>query len=464
MDRLVRRTGLPLACAVAVAGISLWGWQAWRVRQAASALGPAPPSANVLLIVLDTVRAKSLSLHGYPHRTTPALEAFAKTGVRFDRALATAPWTGPTHASLFTGQYPGSLSIGWREPLDGTYVTLAEALRGRGYETRAFVANTFGCTFERGLDRGFIEYRDYPVSAGEVLRSSSLVRGLLSFYRVRRALDYYENLGRQDAPGVTADFLAWLDRSPGRPFFAFLNYFDAHDPYHPPVPFDTLFGPNPRGNPWMIKRWWDRTSYTGADIDAERKAYEGAIAYLDREIGRLLDELRRRGTLDRTLVVITSDHGEEFGEHGRVGHGHSLFMELLHVPLVIVFPPAVPAGAAVTQPVTLRDLPATIEDLLGAPATGFAGASLARYWRGAAGEPVMAQQDRSHSVVSGRYHYIRNPRAERVFDIVADPDEQHDLVAAGQAADLLPGLRQALDAAVAADRAAGPRAATGARR
>jgi arylsulfatase A-like enzyme len=392
---------------------------------------------------------------------TPVLAGVGAGGALFTRAIAPSSWTAPSHAGMFTAQTPASLSVRWRQPLDLTYPTLAERMRARGYRTAGFVANTIGCTFERGLDRGFVEYRDYRVSWGELARSSSLIRAGLSFYRVRRALGFYQLLGRQHAPEVTADLLQWIDTRRAEPFFAFVNYFDAHDPYMPPPPFDTMFGPNPRGNPWMVKRWWDTSSYAPADILAEQRAYEGTIAYLDQQVGRLLDGLQQRGLRERTLIVITSDHGEEFVEHGRLGHGHTLFMELLHVPLLVSFPGLVPPGVVVDEPVGLTDLPATIEDLLGLPPAGFKGRSLARYWRtdrDRTVRPVLSWlEQRSLSIVDGPWHYVRGLRgAERLYRLTDDPTEQRDLGRLPEGRALLERLREAAEAAVRDDRASRP--------
>ncbi len=458
-NRLVRRT-LPLAAGIVVLlAAGTFGYDAWRTRAEAAQLGPRPDGApNVLLIVLDTVRAKSLSLHGYPRRTTPSLETFAQAGVRFDRAFATSPWTAPTHAGLFTGQYPGQLSVDWSKPLDDTYPTLAEHLRARGYNTMAFVGNVVGCSYERGLGRGFIEYRDYPVSVGQLLQSSALIRGVTSFAGVRRLTGWYEVLGRKSGEEVSNTFLAWLDKAGGdRPYFAFLNYYDAHAPYLPRPPYDTMFGSNVRPNPWATKRWWNGSS--PQVVESERIAYEGAIAQLDAEIGRLLDALRRRGGLDRTVVIITSDHGEEFGEHGSLGHGRTLYSEVIHVPLVIVYPPAVPAGTVVTDPVTLRDVPATVSALTGSNDRLFAGLPLSRFWdrREPPAEPIpMAQQARVVALVRGPYHYIRNGRGrERLYDLVADPDEQHDLADTEPGRRLLEEFRLEAERLAAAERRSG---------
>ena len=119
---------------------------------------------------MDTVRAGNLSLYGYLRPTTPRLEQFAKTGVRFDRAIAAAPWTLPSHAAMFTGRFPHEISADFRAPLDSARLTLAEAMRARGYMTAGFVANTYYCNAENGLGRGFAHYEDYPISASEFAR------------------------------------------------------------------------------------------------------------------------------------------------------------------------------------------------------------------------------------------------------------------------------------------------------
>ncbi len=443
-DRLVRRALPWCAALLVVLTGTAFGYDAWRVRQETVKLGATvPASPNVLLIVLDTVRAKSLSLYGHGRPTTPQLEAFARTGVRFDMALSTASWTAPAHGSMFTGLYAGTLNVGWRNPLAEDFLTMAESLRDRGYETAAFVGNTVGCTFERGLDQGFLQYRDYPMSLGQLARSSALIRGVFDIHRFRRVLGWYEALGRKSAPDVTAQFVSWLDRKTPRPYYAFLNYFDAHDPYVPPKPYDTMFGPNPRNNPWMAKRWWHPP--TPGDTAAELKAYEGAIAYLDHEIGKLFDELRRRGQLDNTLVIITSDHGEEFAEHGGMGHGRSLFGEIVHVPLVVSFPPAVPAGAVVTPPVTIRDIPATIDGLLGGTGTPYAGRSLARYWGPTPepGEPVIAQGDKMFAVIHEGWHYYRDARGrDFLYRTATDRDQQHNLAGTPEGQATIARLRE----------------------
>ncbi|HXE57647.1 MAG TPA: sulfatase, partial [Gemmatimonadales bacterium] len=423
----------------------------WRVARLPA---PAAGAPNVLLLVLDTVRSMSLGLYGYERPTTPALEAWARRGVVFERAYATAPWTLPSHGSMFTGRWPHELSTGWSSPLDRTHPTLAEALARRGYATGGFVANLLYCSRQHGLARGFARYDDFPVSPGEVLVSSSLGRFLTNRSRVRRLVGYYDVLGRKSAAEINRAFLGWIESVGDRPFFAFLNYYDAHEPYLPPDSLARRFASGGVRRPHRIAYQLheasrsQRGAMTPEETRAERDAYDAAIAHLDAEIDRLFRELDRRGVLQRTLVIVTSDHGEHFGEHGLFGHGHRLYRPALEVPLVLIFPGRVPAGQRVREPVSLRDLPATTLALLGDSSSHrFPGASLTRFWGGDSlpvPQLILAEVDRGRrryhvaAVAEGLY-YIRKPGGvEEVYALEGDPLQLRNL--AGD-----PGLAPLID-------------------
>lgn len=412
---------------------------------------------NVVLIVLDTVRAKSLSLYGYERSTTPNLNRFAQQGVVFDSAIAPSPWTLPSHASMFTGRYPHQLSTGWYSPLDDIYPTIAEVLRAHGYKTAGFVSNITYCSYEQGLNRGFQHYEDYPISLGQLVLSVSLLRYLTSSDTLRNLVGYHEMLNRKSAQEITDRFLAWVSRqNTQQPFFAFLNYFDAHEPYLPPQPYDRLFGPKRPPDiefahlPAFVTRR-DKWRLSDRQIQYELDAYDGAIAYMDAEIGRLLEELEKQNQLSDTIVLITSDHGEQFGEHDLYNHSNSLYRPLVEVPLLIVPVDEVGSGVRVAEPVTLCDLPATICDLVGIePQTIFPGNSLQSYWHPdlqlrdspslvlseleTKGEPVpfwypVAQGDMQAIVAEGMF-YIRNgDGSEELYDFFNDPEEMEDLAA-----------------------------------
>ncbi len=176
-------------------------------------------------------------------------------------------------------------------------------------------------------------------------------------------------------------FFDWLDdddrRDRKRPFFAFMNYYDAHGPYHPPAPYDTMFSgwePPTRDS--------ETRQFTPEEVSGLVDEYDGALTYLDSKLGELFAGLERRGLLENTIVIVTADHGEEFNEPGQMNHGNTLYFPSLHVPLILAGG-SVPRGGRVADPVTLRDVPATVLDLVGAPAmTQLPGASLTRHWGG----------------------------------------------------------------------------------
>lgn len=357
-------------------------------RRAVAAL-PAPASAeapNVLLLVLDTVRAWNLGWHGYGRETTPLLDRRVAAATTFGRAMTPSPWTLPAHASFFTGRWPSQLSAGWFRPLNRAAPTLAEALRDAGYATGGFVANYRYAGRATGLARGFVHYDDYPVRWDEALRMSAMVRRVLRRPRLQEWLGKNRILEARDAGQVNDALLRWLPRRGDRPFFAFVNYVDAHSPYLPPPPFDSMFagGRDPQDRAARYLAGMQRVFGPGpipAELVVEYlDGYDGALRYLDTEIDRLLAALDAAGVLQNTIVILTSDHGEHFGEHRLVQHGNSLFLPLLHVPLVVSWPGRVPAGLNVTAPVSLRHLAATVLDLAGVPNPGLPGRSLAARW------------------------------------------------------------------------------------
>jgi arylsulfatase A-like enzyme len=379
MAPVVHRALPVLVVLVAVAGgaISLAG-----SRAPAPATGAATVGPNVLFITLDTVRASSLSLYGYSRLTSPNLTRFGRQGVVFDNAFTTAPWTLPSHSSMFTGRWPHELSASYDHQLDTRYPTLAEYFAGRGYATAGFVANLEYCGAPTGLARGFGHYEDYPRSVGQVVSNSTLLRGIADNFTLRRLVKNDEHLNRVTAADINGRFLSWLETAGQQPFFAFLNYFDAHEPYLPPPPFDRAYGPGRstgRVSP-IHHAQWDPSSpsreIAPEFLREEIDAYDGALTYLDQQLGSLFDRLAARGLLASTVVVITADHGEEFAEHRVLEHGYSLYREGLHVPLLIVRPGTSAAGARVKTPVSLRDVAATLVDLTGGPVGAMPGASL----------------------------------------------------------------------------------------
>jgi len=479
LHRLVKKTIVWLGVVVMAIGLGLPCLQWVAPQRVLASLPQADPDApNVLLIVMDTVRSENLSVYGYHRSTTPQMEQLAKRGVVFDWAISTAPWTLPSHASMFTGRYHYEMSADWLTPLDGADATLAEVLSDRGYMTGGFVANLEYCSSATGLARGFSHYEDYPVLLSDLVAHGPLGRLIVSrdwgcelFGESRAGV-------RKSAQEINHAFLGWLDQDAveGRPFFAFLNYYDAHDPYVPPKPYDTEFATRSPADP-TLEMGYD---YSDEEVQAMQDAYDGGIGYMDDQIGQLLDELKRRGTLDNTLVIITSDHGEQFKEHGIMGHGNSLYMPSVHVPLLICLPDRVAAGKRITEAVTLRDLGATIMDLTGFDGSPqpLPGSSLSRFWQDSntiddkvSASPVLSEvhyvannpsrypvsQGDMKSVVARGYQYIvQGNGVEQLYDLGLDPWAKNDLGMTEASQVILPPMVDALQQATT-DSEAGPR-------
>ena len=452
------------------------GREAIREYRARAAL-PAPPAGarNVLLIVWDTVRSHNLSVHGYPRNTTPNLVRWARQGVRYGHAVAPAPWTYPSHSSFFTGHWPHKLNTQWNMTLDARVPTLAEFLAARGYDTAGFAANTSACSYESGLNRGFVHYEDYPITPLFLLGRT--VAGTWIHTNILRRGDFYNEkwtrLQSRDARGITSAFLDWLrPRRKGRPFFAFLNFFDAHDPYLPLPKFAGRFGITPEfpRDYQLLMNFRDvnKENAPERDLYLARDCYDDCIATLDDQFGRLLDELRGQGLLDNTLVVLTSDHGEGFGDHGVFGHGSGVYWEQISVPLVIISPGG-PADRLMGKAISLRDLPVTIVDLLGLSAGApFPGSSLAASWRTKPGEtppetttaftevanrtafqsqPQRGRKRRGFqmSVVAGGGHYLRDGMgAEQLYDLHGDPFERVNLIGSARGNEVVGVFRRLL--------------------
>ena len=446
------KTAALLTGVVVLLSAGVFAYPGLRERVIRSGLAPAAQGPNVLLIILDTVRAANLSLYGYQRHTTPNLEQFAEQGVVFDRAIAPSPWTLPSHAVLFSGRDPNELNADWWLPLDDTHPMLAEVLSARGYVTAGFSANISYASAEAGLARGFHRFDDFAVKPGEILRTSTMLRRALRAVGAGSVVAS-ENHGRKFASDVSGSFLSWLDDKPDdRPYFAFLNYFDSHDPYYAEAPFDTLFGPV---RPMTLN--WGSLPDT-AQISAWTDGYDRSLAFLDDALGRLFDELQRRGTLDETVVIVTSDHGEHLGERGYMRHGTTLYMPVLHVPLIVRFPPAVPGGLRIDVPVALRDIPATVLDLVGASGDELAGKTLASRWLepGTVAAPVYSEVREAlripkrypnaeadlYSLLDGEHQYIRSSdETEELYLYVEDPHHSRNMATENAAEAVLTGLR-----------------------
>ncbi len=378
--------------ALVLPGLLLWlfclGFQAytWPAREGTVAawrnVRPEQPRTlrarpNVLLVVIDTQRGDRLGCYGYERPVSPNIDFLAADGVVFDNCLAASTWTLPTHASLFTGLMPSEHGTTWDHRwLDQGFTTLAERLRQAGYQTIA-LSNNDWISHATNLSQGFDSitrpaaiHRPRSNSIGEfvewVLRPAGLVGRWLS------------HLVTEDAGGRYTNQLAerWLtDRDPDRPFFLFINYMEPHDPYIPEMAVRKQFVTEQRLDAACRLVWdWERvvaysllgrSSYSSEERELINHNYDAEVRMGDARVGELLTLLARLGELENTLVILTSDHGENLGEHHLLVHAWSVHDTLAHVPLIIRYPGHVPPGRRSDLAMTVDIMPTILQAVLG---------------------------------------------------------------------------------------------------
>ncbi len=399
-------------------------------RAAPAAAGPAGAPRhgrdrpNVLVYLIDTLRADHLGCYGYPRETSPRIDRFAAEAIVFTAAEAQTSWTRPAVASLFTGLNPQVHGTNdRRDGLPPDVAVMAEAFRGLGYATAAVSTN-------RNVSRNF-----------------GFDRGFDTFVSLKEQTDTREI--HQLSDRVNEEALAWLDSRPAdAPFFLYLHTTDPHAPYEPRSPYRERFAGAAEGLAASPRETLDalqegRLEPTPELREALIGLYDAEIAFNDASFGELLDELARRELVDSTLIVLLSDHGEEFNDHGRWSHGRTLFQEQLRVPLIVRLPGGVAGGRRIDEPARQIDLLPTLLDYLGAAAPpGVQGRSL-RQWlaggRAPASEPVpsfaLLDLDRQglHSVRirDRKLLHHQNPSGQAVFqlyDLERDPAETRNLV------------------------------------
>jgi arylsulfatase A-like enzyme len=402
---------------------------------------PSPDKPNILVLVVDALRADHLGLYGYSRNTSPRLEEFARRGIVFDRAYAQASSTFPSTAAIFTGQYPSRAQIASAEhwfQLSQECTTLAEVLTEAGYETGFFTANPLhaynsfgnGRRWSLGFEQGF---REFFVGS-----------------------QYYGNRLRAEALNGRA--MRWMARHYLRkPFFACIWYIDPHTPYEPPNEFRKLFPDSYEGEDWNKKmgELWA----TGKSIPEEARQhlinlYDAEIAYMDSCVGTMLDSLNATGVLADTMVILTADHGEAFHEHGIWVHGLLLYEEVIRIPLVIIPPEAEPCPEPSRNASLVGhiDLMPTILDYAGIGIESRPGEI-----QGLSLEPLLSTQDmaisrhaiaaeevhglkpsgepgafRSRALITERFKLIKTRKQDEptktvLFDLEQDPLEQQSL-------------------------------------
>ncbi|MAG15593.1 hypothetical protein CMO88_00875 [Candidatus Woesearchaeota archaeon] len=317
-------------------------------------------SPNVLLITLDTVRADHLSLYGYDKNTSPVLAEFAKDAVVFENAVSAGSWSMPSHASMFTGNYPSNHNaVKTHQKLDSSQLTLAEILKERKYNTGAIITGAF-LTGKFGFSQGFITYRDRLDFLTAPASSFSLLE-LLKFLPVDSA--YFDGLITDEQ--MNQDFLSWLDKNQA-PFFFFMQYFNVHEFRSTPEILKQFTGETISFS--EVQAAFATSRYEPVDkevVEYMEALYDAAIFFQDQQLQSLFQNLEQRGILDNTIVIITADHGDEFYEHGLFSHGQTLYEEVIHVPLIIRYPKEL-KPQRISTPVETMNVFSTVLDLLNA--------------------------------------------------------------------------------------------------
>jgi arylsulfatase A-like enzyme len=417
-----------------------------------SACTPSTSRPNVVLVSIDTLRADHLGVYGYPRATSPVIDRFAADATVFEHAYSQSPKTAPSHMTLLTGLYPEAHGVrnwdeGGNDSLADGIPTLASLLAENDYWTVALT--DFGHVHPAlGFDRGFQSFQ----RGGGARRLFEIAEGLVG--------QFAERAGDGGA----------------KPFFLFLHTYEVHDPYTPPARLQRLFtDPEYEGGilssakelrevagaGWSAQHeaFWSRVDREKPeDLEHLRALYDAEIRFTDRQLRRLLDALREHGLLESTIVVLVSDHGEEFGEHAGVLH-NSLYQEVLHVPLVIRFPGAEGAplrGTRIPGVVSLVDLMPTLLEWIGLPVPGHVqGRSFLPWIRGAeerGAEPVLSQWPLTglEALRVGELKYIRGGEREELYDLATDAAEARNLLSDDPAR--AEPLRASLDDLMAASR------------
>jgi arylsulfatase A-like enzyme len=376
-----RRYGVTLtAVVVLTVGLSMIPRQAVFVQDGVTADDiPAGDHANVILIVMDTVRADHLSIDGYERDTTPRLRELAAEATNYRNVMAPADMTLPSHASLFTGLYASrhrahldpAAGYGMGRPLSEELSTLAENLAGAGYDTLAVVSNHGYVTSSFGLAQGF-RYFDQrspvlPLAAKGPIYIREGVRNLAVKIFPAAGFGWYRS-----AEAINHEVFRLLDSMEDhrRPFFLFINYMDAHWPYVPPPPYEDLYpGRDPSFNVPRYSEMAEQVMGLEREVTSSEREhlvsqYDGEIAYLDHHIGALVAELKRREMYDNTLLIVTSDHGEAMGERNLVGHMVSVYQDQVYVHLLVKYPDQT-APSVVHEAASLVDVMPTVLDVVG---------------------------------------------------------------------------------------------------
>ncbi len=367
---------------------------------------PKSDPPNVILITIDTLRADHLGCYGYSRDTSPNIDTFAASATRYSHSYASSPWTLPTHASMFTGLDPdrhGARTIETRtqrnnvNPLGEQFETLAEVMSAQGYRTGAIVANDGYLDQRWGLAQGFASY----------------------------------DVERLPAVQINAKVGDWLGQGGREPFFLFINYMDTHRPYDTTPRLDFLNPPAPRDSRKLLDRLIAEVLPATGPVPADLAQtvidqYDTSIANFDEQFGRLLADLQARGLMDNTVLVVTSDHGEFFGEHQLVEHSKDVYQEVLQVPLAILWPDK-QHGDVLSDMVSSCDLPGMILDACGLDSAA------ERFPKRPGNHPVISSnwytrsKDLYHPEWGHRFQRVRHVLFDWPYKYIESSDGRHEL-------------------------------------
>lgn len=430
---------------------------------------------NIILISLDTLRADHVSCYGHERLTTPNIDRLASEGTRYSHAYSTAVWTPPAHASMLTGLYPSQHGVVHQNKLAGEIFTIAELLRQNGYQTAGFVNNSQVGELV-GLQKGHEDF--YEIWRG--LEPRQLAKR--AWHKIREGLRSADN-GAAETNRLIKNWLA-RRRNSAKPFYLFVHYIDAHNPLRAPRPFANRFFDAALQKKVEARKIWriadnplicypENLQLNEAELEALRAIYDEEICYLDHRLGELCRWLKQEGYLDNTLLLLTADHGEHWGEHGLYSHVASVYEPVVHVPLILRYPGVLPPNTEVEKFIQLTDI---LPIVLSAAGVEYPGGTIATgrefllyhcfekespfviaEWEGRIPhfiqsrlqngratadvewmrEPLMMIRDR-------RYKLIAGSGAPRLYDLMHDPGESRDIAqqAAAVTQRLLAQLRQ----------------------
>jgi len=418
---------------------------------------------NIILIIMDTTRVDHISCYGYHKKTTPRIDKFATSALLYKNAYSTAPRTLPSIASILTGTYPGyhgayvAPEIFYRK-LSEENITIAEILKREGFLTAGIVSCMI--TSRLGFNQGFHYFEDKIVNYPILLSTFGAFSFLNHFFPLEDFLFFNGLHGHRVADQINQLAISWLERNREKsPFFFFLHYFDSHLPY---LPFhsgntkgklsDLIQMKYSHGNPnyWRMERCLIGSVSSGKKplLPEEREYlvtnYDGEILFLDAKIGEILDKLKGLELYDNSLIIITADHGEAFGEHGLMAHGKALYEDNIHVPLIIKYPLNDVHEGIINYPVSLTGIVPTILSYLSIDPMGTIQGSSFQERKS---QKIISQKFYKPDMISmifEDYKYVKVLGGEdQLFNIKKDPGEKENLI--GQELEIERKLKKVLE-------------------